>query len=86
MPEISRFFGIVIAMYHNDHAPPHIHARYGEYRAKFDIASGTLIEGTMPPRARALVREWCNLHLNELREDWEMVQERRAPNKIEPLE
>lgn len=86
MPEISRFFGIVIAMYHRDHAPPHIHVRYGEFRAKFDIVSGDLIEGSMPRRARALVQEWCSLHLDELREDWQLVQERRPPNKIEPLE
>jgi hypothetical protein len=86
MPEISRFFGIVIAMYHRDHAPPHIHVRYGEFHAKFDIVSGDLIEGSMPRRARALVQEWCSLHLDELREDWQLVQERRPPNKIEPLE
>ncbi len=86
MPEISRFFGIVIAMYHRDHAPSHIHARYGEYRAKFDIVTGELIEGSMPRRAAALVQEWCKLHLDELRTDWQLVQERRVPNKIEPLE
>jgi hypothetical protein len=58
----------------------------GEYRAKFDIVSGDLIEGRMPRRAAALVQEWCKLHLDELREDWHLVQERRTPNKIEPLE
>ena len=86
MPEISRFFGIVIAMYHNDHMPPHFHARYGEYRAKFDIETGKVIEGRMPRRAMALVQEWCSLHLEELRVDWQLAQERQAPNKIEPLE
>jgi hypothetical protein len=55
VPEISRFFGIVIAMFHRDHPPPHFHARYGEYQAKFDIETGQLIEGKMPRRAMA----WC---------------------------
>ena len=86
MPEISRFFGIVVAMYFRDHDPPHFHARYGEHKAKFDIETGKLIEGTMPRRARALVQEWCTLHLDELRADWELVQARKSPNKIEPLE
>ena len=48
MPEISRFFGIVIAIYFNDHPPPHFHARYGEHKAKFDVATGTVLEGSMP--------------------------------------
>lgn len=86
MPEISRFFGIVIRMYHHDHAPPHIHARYGEYRAKFDIESGALLDGRMPRRAQALVQEWCALYLDELRMDWKLVQNRQPPNKIAPLE
>jgi hypothetical protein len=86
VPEISRFFGIVIAMFHNDHPPPHVHVRYGEYWAKFDIETGSLIAGKMPRRATALVQEWCSLHLEELRADWRLVQERRPPNKIEPLE
>jgi hypothetical protein len=73
-------------MYHNDHAPPHVHARYGEYRAKFDIETGALLEGTMPRRAQALVQDWCALHLDELRVDWKLVQNRQAPNKIAPLE
>jgi hypothetical protein len=86
MPEISRFFGITIRMYHLDHAPPHIHARYGEYRAKFDIETGSLIEGRMPRRAQALVQEWCILHLDELKEAWTLVQDRQPPKKIAPLE
>jgi hypothetical protein len=73
-------------MYHHDHAPPHFHARYGEYRAKFDIESGALIDGRMPRRALALVQEWRALHLDELRADWKLVQDQRPPRKIEPLE
>ena len=86
MPEISRFFGIVIRTYHRDHTPPHVHARYGEYRAKFEIETGALLQGRMPRRAQALVQEWCALHLDELRVVWKLVQDRQPPNKIAPLE
>jgi Domain of unknown function (DUF4160) len=86
MPEISRFFGIIIAMYHGDHPPSHFHVRYAEHRAKIDIESGALIAGQLPRRVLALVREWRELHLDELKHDWELVEQRQPPNKIEPLE
>ena len=57
MPELSRFFGIVILMYFRDHPPPHFHARYGDHEAKFAIENGKLIEGHFPKRAASLVRE-----------------------------
>lgn len=57
MPRISAFYGIVITMYSNDHAPPHFHARYGEFEAKIAIGSGDLIAGQLPGRALRLVRE-----------------------------
>jgi hypothetical protein len=86
VPELSRFFGIVIAMYFRDHPPPHFHARYGEHHAKFAIGSGALLEGTMPRRATKFVQEWHAMHVDELRSAWDAVQSRRLPNKIEPLE
>lgn len=58
MPELSRFFGIVITMYFRDHPPPHFHARYGEHEGKFTIENGTLIAGEVPRRVAALVQEW----------------------------
>lgn len=85
MPEISRFFGIVIAIYYNDHAPPHFHAVYGEHRGRIEIASGRMLDGDLPRRAIALVDEWRRLHVNELMEDWELAQKRRPLNRIEPL-
>lgn len=57
MPEISRFFGIIITMYHNDHPPPHFHAKYAEHKAKIAIASGQVIAGAMPRRALDLIEE-----------------------------
>lgn len=86
MPEISRFFGIVIAMYYNDHAPAHFHAKYSEHHAKFAIDTGEVLEGSLPRRALALVEEWRALHARELQTVWQQI-ERRAPHtKIEPLE
>ncbi len=57
MPELSRFFGIVVAMYYNDHAPPHFHARYGSQKATIGIATCDLLEGYLSRRALTLVKE-----------------------------
>ena len=68
MPEISRFFGIVIAMYYSDHAPPHFHAKYGDHEATLRIADGA-VDGRLPRRALSLVLEWYALHQAELLEN-----------------
>jgi Domain of unknown function (DUF4160) len=87
MPEISRFFGIVVRMFHDDHAPPHFHAKYGEYQAKIEIETGEVIAGKLPRRAMALVWEWWELHKVELILCWKrVVEEQRMPTRIEPLE
>ena len=70
MPVISRFYGIVIKMYFNDHMPPHFHAIYGEAVGMFDINTVELIEGDLPVRARKLVFEWANIHRDELLRMW----------------
>jgi hypothetical protein len=70
MPEISRFFGIVIRMFYNDHAPPHFHSEYGEHEALIEIESMVVYAGSLPNRALALVREWATMHRDELRQDW----------------
>jgi hypothetical protein len=66
MPEISRFFGIVIKMFFDDHNPPHFHAEYGERRATIDIRNLSVFSGQLPPRALGLVIKWANLHQQEL--------------------
>ncbi|MEO1247809.1 MAG: DUF4160 domain-containing protein [Pseudomonadota bacterium] len=86
MPEISRFLGITIAMYYNDHAPPHFHARYGEFEIRVNIESGDIMSGDFPRRAQKYVLEWLDLHRRELMEDWTLAEERRPLFKIEPLE
>ena len=85
MPELSRFLGIVILMYFDDHNPPHFHVRYNDFRAIISIDDLLLIEGKLPPRVLGLVIEWAGLHKNELLENWEMVKETGKWFKIEPL-
>lgn len=85
MPEISRFYGIVIQMYFGDHPPPHFHARYAGHTAKIDIESLAVIEGRLPARALGLVMEWTALHQDELREAFLRAANLEAPGKIEPL-
>jgi len=86
MPELSRFFGIVIAMFYNDHAPPHFHVRYGSQRAIVAIDSLAVLEGRLSPRALGLVTEWAALHGKELREDWTLAQAHKPLKPIAPLE
>lgn len=86
MPELSRFFGIIIAMYYNDHAPPHFHAKYGADQAAMHIETGELIEGYLSARALGLVEEWRLLHEQELLNDWTLAQNRQPLLKIDPLE
>ncbi|MFH1321088.1 MAG: DUF4160 domain-containing protein [Bacteroidota bacterium] len=86
MPEISRFFGIIITMYADDHPPPHFHARYGEYNARFEIESGDLMEGSFPKKQLRLIQAWTELHRDELIENWEESQKDNPEiNKIEPI-
>jgi len=84
MPEISRFYGIIIQMFFNDHNPPHFHVQYGDFKAIVNI-NDEVIEGHMPKRALKLVFEWMELHKEELIENWILTQEGKLPNKIEPL-
>lgn len=86
MPEISRFFGIVIAMYYTDHVPPHFHVRYGGAKATLDIESLGILDGHLPPRARGLVTEWASMHRDELRADWERARAKAPLSDIAPLE
>lgn len=85
MPEISRFLGIVIAMFYRDHLPPHFHAVYGEYEVKVDIESG-VVHGTFPSRAMRHVLEWLDLHREELMDNWQRVERREPLLRIAPLE
>ncbi|BAU11584.1 hypothetical protein LEP3755_20830 [Leptolyngbya sp. NIES-3755] len=86
MPEISRFFGMIITMYYNDHPPPHFHVRYGEQKAIVAIGSLSILEGKLSSKAFDLVREWASQHQTELLQNWELARENAVLEKIEPLE
>jgi hypothetical protein len=86
MPEISRFLGIVIRMYHDEHPPPHFHVDYGEHHATVRIDTVEVDRGALPRRVQALVAEWTLLHRDELRENWRLLEAGRPLRPIEPLE
>lgn len=86
VPEISRFFGIVIQMHFAEHPPPHFHATYGDHNAQFCIDPFGLLEGALPRRALALVAEWTKLHQVELLENWRRLRAGEPTLHIAPLE
>jgi hypothetical protein len=85
MPEVSRFFGIIIAMFFDEHNPPHFHARYGSDRAAIEIRSLRVLEGKLSPRVLGLVVEWASQHQDELLANWEAARLNQPPRKIPPL-
>lgn len=85
MPEISRFYGIVIRMYFDDHFPRHFHASYSGAQAVIDIDTLALLSGRLPPRALGMVTEWALLHQSELRELWDQAKSLTPLHKIDPL-
>lgn len=85
MPEISRFFGIIIAMFWNEHGVPHFHVRYGDQKGVFFIDPLYMNEGNLSPRAQALVVEWATIHRSELLENWECAKLRKPLIRIEGL-
>ena len=85
MPEISRFYGIIIAIFYSEHNPPHFHARYGGEKVAVDIRTLQILEGRIPPRALGLVIEWASQHQDELMEDWELARNEQPPKAIAPL-
>jgi hypothetical protein len=86
MPEISRFLGMIMTMYYNDHAPPHFHIRYGEFKAIMAIQAPVIVEGYLSPRAAGLATEWATLHREELMENWALAESLQPLKKIRPLE
>ncbi len=85
VPEISRFLGIVIGMFFNEHGVPYFHAVYGEHKITVEIESGT-VRGTFPTRALRLVLEWAGLHKQELLANWARARQREPLTRIEGLE
>ena len=85
MPEICRFFGIVISMFYDDHDPPHFHATYGGKSVKISIKGPKLLKGKFSKRGLRLVLEWAKKNQNKLLADWELARHGKKPMKIQPL-
>ena len=85
MPEICRFYGIIIRMFFREHQPPHFHAVYGEEEALISVETLAVVSGNLSARALGLVIEWASLHRDELMKDWQKVCNLESPDKIEPL-
>jgi hypothetical protein len=86
VPEVSRFFGIIVLLNYNDHAPPHFHVRYGEQKALMAIESLTLLAGHLSPRVLGMVVEWATQHQVELMENWNLARQQAPLHSIDPLE
>ena len=85
MPEISRFLGISIRMYRDDHLPPHFHAVYNEFAAQISIRQPGILQGRLPPRVLGYVIEWASAHEAELLRCWQAAQTDQPIDKVEPL-
>jgi len=88
MPTISMFYGIIIRMYFApvEHAPPHFHVYYAEYKATVDIRNCEVIDGDLPGKQTKLVLAWAELRQDELMADWRLVMNGEEPFKIQPLQ
>ncbi len=86
MPEVSRFYGIVIQMYYREHGVPHFHAIYQGHKVVIGINPVTVIEGSIPRRGLTMIKTWARLHETELQANWERARLHLEPYKIEGLE
>lgn len=84
MPEISKFFGIIVSLYWRDHNPPHIHFTYGDYECSISVFD-RVVDGKAPSKVIAKVNEWMNLHEAEILTLWEKAQKGEKIGRIEPL-
>jgi len=85
MPEISRFYGITLYVFYNEHNPPHFHAEYAGYRAIITIKD-RVVKGEMPNRALKLIFEWLDMYEKQLLENWELSSQGLPLKSIKPLE
>lgn len=85
MPPLAIFYGIVIQIYWTDRPPPHFHARYAEHEGRIDIQTISVLKGSLPKRAQAMVLEWTQEHQAELSAAWQAASAGRPIVKIAPL-
>ena len=85
MPEISLFYGIRVTMYYADHNPPYFHVEYARKKAMIDILNGSVIRGSLPNKQIKLILAWCEIHRDELMQDWELSKQNQPLNRINPF-
>ena len=85
MPEISIFYGIRITMHWDEHDPPHFHVEYADYNASVDIVKSQIVRGALPGKQLKLVLAWCEIHKDELMQNWELARDMKPINRINPL-
>jgi len=85
VPEVSSFYGIRVTMYYDDHNPPHFHVEYAGYKASVLIQNGVIDKGYIPNRQLKLVLAWCEIHRDELMQNWELARQDKPLNRINPL-
>ena len=85
MPEVALFYGIRITMYYSDHSPPHFHAEYAGKTARIHILEASVISGSIPQRQLRLILAWCELHRDELMQNWELCKDNKPLMRINPL-
>jgi hypothetical protein len=85
LPELSRFYGVVITMYADDHNPPHFHAGYAGQEALFNIKEGVFMKGSLPSKEARMVLAWYEIHKDELIENWDSLSSGKPHTKIAPL-
>ena len=85
MPEISRFYGVVIKMHFNEHNPPHFHAEYGEHQVLIDINTMGIVSGKLPSRVLGMVIEWASMNQSQLKREWNKARNGKSLGKIAPL-
>jgi hypothetical protein len=86
MPRISHFYGIAIYMYYRDHAPPHLHAMYADKEVIIELATGAVLDGSLPRRAMSLVADWLAIHRRELLDNWNLARSGQPLNQVAPLD
>lgn len=80
MPEITRFYGIVIKIFFTkEHNPPHFHAVYGEHNGIFEISTLEMLEGDLPIKAQSLVKEWASLYIEDILNMWNSKTLKKLP-------
>lgn len=85
MPEISLFYGIRVTMNYSEHNPPHFHVEYAEHKASFLIREGVVYAGFLPRKQLKYVLAWCEIHNDELMQNWELARDGKPLNRINPL-